>query len=179
MKINLLCETISVADFYEETNAVFLHMPELDPSDHITQISEKELKSSKYLGKREIDGEIYFKSDEYASDHPEINCTIKYPLSNPCDFKIYLAKYKWNENEDRYYFDLENIVDQICNKYREIYSEEEKTALLEIRSESTPEFNRSRTDGKWGIWGHDIEDLVIEGLILDTNKNKISLLIGS
>ena len=50
---------------------------------------------------------------------------------------------------------------------------------MEIRSENTPCLNRSRTDGKWGIWGHSIEDLVIERLYLDTDKNKIDMFIGS
>ena len=74
---------------------------------------------------------------------------------------------------------MEDVVDQICNKYREIYEEEEKSSIMEVRSENTPILNRGRTDGKWGIWGHGIGDLVIEGIVLDTDNHRIELYIGS
>ena len=50
---------------------------------------------------------------------------------------------------------------------------------MEVRSENTPILNRGRTDGKWGIWGHGIGDLVIEGIVLDTDNHRIELYIGS
>lgn len=178
MKISLLRETVSVKRFHKETNAVYLHQPDID--DKLTEISEDEMENSEYLVMPVYKGarKKYFRSDKYATEHPEVDCTIDYPLSKPCNFKIHFTKYTWSKNNE-YRISVEDVVDQICNKYREIYEEEEKSSIMEVRSENTPILNRGRTDGKWGIWGHGIGDLVIEGIVLDTDNHRIELYIGS
>jgi len=39
--------------------------------------------------------------------------------------------------------------------------------------------NRDESDGIYGIWGHDIGDLVIEGMTYDAEKKEFSMSIGS
>jgi hypothetical protein len=95
--------------------------------------------------------------------------TIDYPLSNPASFEI-------NRPKNITFFD---IVDEICNAYAKIYQEEEETMNEDISDQNTPVFNRKQSNGKHGIWGHYIEQLVIERLEYDMSKEKISMSIGS
>jgi hypothetical protein len=51
----------------------------------------------------------------------------------------------------------------ISKAYREIYAEEERTSavpVIPLEKRGTP-INRNRTEGKYGIWGHDLEDLML------------------
>lgn len=55
------------------------------------------------------------------------------------------------------------LVRAICDEYAHVYDAEEGTArILTIpRDERADGKGRNRTDGAYGIWGHDLEDLVI------------------
>ena len=175
MKINLLPRkvVIDISKFDKETNGVWISMPDMNYDefkDDPYVCTCGEAWAGRVLGLRDEEyAKLTFNEKKYIADHPEVDCVIDYPLSRPCKFKIKFNK--WITPLD--------VIDQICKKYQEIYKEEDKTAIMEIRSENTPCLNRSRTDGKWGIWGHSIEDLVIERLYLDTDKNKIDMFIGS
>jgi hypothetical protein len=57
-------------------------------------------------------------------------------------------------------FTRAEIVECIRSGYRKLYAEEDLT-------------------GKWGIWGHDIGDLIIERVDLDDDTGVVSLSIGS
>jgi hypothetical protein len=60
--------------------------------------------------------------------------------------------------------------DAVRAKYREIYAEEERTRTLPAeRLPGSMLVNRPKTDGKYGIWGHVIGDLVLEGAEMDTD----------
>jgi hypothetical protein len=55
------------------------------------------------------------------------------------------------------------LVEAICDEYAHVYDAEEGTAAtkpipLEERGAMR---SRNRTDGAYGIWGHDLEDLVL------------------
>lgn len=54
-----------------------------------------------------------------------------------------------------------------------------KVLPLELRLASGGLINRPSTNGKYGIWGHDIEDLSIESLIYDTENKILDVSIGS
>ena len=73
MKISLLRETVSVKRFHKETNAVYLHQPDID--DKLTEISEDEMENSEYLAMPVYKGakKKYFRSDKYATEHPEVD----------------------------------------------------------------------------------------------------------
>lgn len=83
---------------------------------------------------------------------------IDYPLNNPARIELKSAKPEG--------FTRAEILRAICDNYKQIYIEEEasaktKTVPMEERKGLS---NRNTTDGKYGIWGHDIDDLVLSDI---------------
>jgi hypothetical protein len=80
---------------------------------------------------------------------------IDYPLSHPATMEI--------DAPLPIGFTRAALVRAICDEYAAVYEAEEgtastKTIPIEERGELR---NRNRTDGAYGIWGHDLEDLVL------------------
>jgi len=101
-----------------------------------------------------------------------LSADITYPLSKPAHVIL-----TWNEN--RY-----DLAAQICREYRRIYKEEDESSEIEAKRicDESPEsnlINRNKTNGKYGIWGHGIRDLVIEGLVINPIQKTVFLYIGS
>jgi hypothetical protein len=63
-------------------------------------------------------------------------------------------------------FTRAELVRAICEEYANIYEIEEATAATKPvpREERAGRPERNRTDGVYGIWGHDLEDLVLTAL---------------
>lgn len=79
-------------------------------------------------------------------------------------------------------FTREYLIDCICLQYKKMYDEENasvEVSSIEERMKKGGLLNREQTDGKYGIWGHDIEDLYLEGIKYDENNNIVILSIGS
>jgi hypothetical protein len=57
--------------------------------------------------------------------------------------------------------------------YHEIYKEEERTANTKTIPLNKREglVNRNKTDGKYGVWGHDISDLDLSSIEVHKNSN--------
>lgn len=74
---------------------------------------------------------------------------------------------------------LYSLIKAIRSAYRKIYREEENS-MTKIKPNKAL-FNRGNSNGKYGIWGHSIYDLVIESIrILEGDKNPIvEVSIGS
>lgn len=74
---------------------------------------------------------------------------------------------------------LYELIDAIRATYQQIYKEEEET-LTELES-SENLYNRGKSDGKYGIWGHSIYDLAIEAIrILEGDERPlVEVHIGS
>jgi hypothetical protein len=89
---------------------------------------------------------------------------IDYPLTNPDYLDIELEHA------------FGGILWEIANRYKEIYAGEDKTAT-EVESPNPQLINRGRSNGNYGIWGHDLEDLYFEGLQIFGKE--IVILIGS
>lgn len=72
------------------------------------------------------------------------------------------------------------ILWQIAKTYDFIYKDEDETCETEVVpvDERGSLLNRNSTDGKYGIWGHDLGDLVFEKLAIYDN-NVIEIWIGS
>lgn len=119
---------------------------------------------------KEIDRLI--EPDKIVISEKEVTLLIDYPLNKPATF-ILIS----NTNG----FTKKQLVQEISKKYHEIYNEEEKTATtktvpLEKRKGI---INRNETDGKYGIWGHDIGDLVLSSIeVYQTKDGKIQLVLG-
>jgi hypothetical protein len=80
---------------------------------------------------------------------------IDYPLSTPAQIPI-SAPLPLG-------FTRAALVKSICDEYDHIYAAEEGTAAtktipLDERGEQRA---RNRTDGAYGIWGHDLQDLIV------------------
>lgn len=80
---------------------------------------------------------------------------IEYPLSRPAEIEI-TAPMPLG-------FTRSSLVKAICDEYASIYDAEEgtsatKTIPLDERGDQP---QRNRTDGAYGIWGHDLRDLVM------------------
>ena len=80
---------------------------------------------------------------------------IDFPLTTPAEVAI--------SSPFQIGFTRSALVRAICDEYAHIYEAEEGTAAIkpipvEERGEAR---GRNRTDGAYGIWGHDLEDLVV------------------
>lgn len=107
---------------------------------------------------------MYYEEEEYANlviecypseivlePNTEYTLVIAYPLSVP-----YEKKFKVNSDG----MTRLKFVDLICKAYRKIYKEEDKSTKIKVGNISGM-LNRNATNGKYGIWGHSIEDLLL------------------
>ena len=90
---------------------------------------------------------------------------ISYPLENSVIFETKVPL------KDSY-----ELMKFFCTSYNMVYELEEKTS--DISPGLIPGmYNRNTTSGIFGIWGHEIGDLVLEGMIFDKLDNgKINIL---
>jgi hypothetical protein len=114
-------------------------------------------------------------ADKIVINEPEITLYIDYPLENPVKFIL-------KSNVDG--FTKKQLALEISEKYHELYSKEEKTAQVKTipKDKRNGVINRNQTDGKYGIWGHDISDLDLNSIEVYKNpdgKIQISLFIES
>lgn len=94
---------------------------------------------------------------------------ITYPLRAPCQVKISTGKHGISRL---------NLVSKIVDTYRKIYKIEDKSTR--VKAGYIPGMlNRNFTDGKFGIWGHCIEDLVLCSAHIDRRNRKITLGVDS
>jgi hypothetical protein len=80
---------------------------------------------------------------------------IDYPLSNPATMAI-SAPIPLG-------FTRAALITAICDEYAHVYDAEEGTAATKTIpiEERGAMRSRNRTDGAYGIWGHDLQDLVL------------------
>ena len=95
------------------------------------------------------------KPDEIVIPFEHAVLVIDYPLSSPASLPI-SAPIPLG-------FTRAALVKTICEEYSHVYDAEEGTAAtktipLDERGELR---GRNRTDGAYGIWGHDLQDLVL------------------
>ena len=93
--------------------------------------------------------------DEIVIPFEHATLVIDYPLSNPAQMAI--------EAPLPIGFTRAALVRAICDEYAHVYDAEEGTAAIKTIpvEERGAMRNRNRTDGAYGIWGHDLEDLVL------------------
>lgn len=105
--------------------------------------------------------------DEVVIKDEKITMTITYPLS----VEISLAL------EKKGGFTRLDVFKSIYEAYKQIYEEEEK----DVGDPGTYDnlYNRRQSEGKYGIWGHYLEELVIESVTYDPKEKRLSMFIGS
>ncbi len=97
----------------------------------------------------------------------KITMVVTYPLS--VEFCVILEK--------KGGFTRLDVFKSIYEAYKRIYEEEEK----EVGDPGTYDnlYNRKQSEGKYGIWGHYLEELVIESVIYDPKEKILDIFIGS
>jgi hypothetical protein len=90
-----------------------------------------------------------------------VTIIIDYPLNNPVRFEL----------KSKNGFTKRELVRQISDHYHKIYSEEEQTATIKTIpvKQRTKMYNRNQTNGKYGIWGHDLADLALGDILVYRN----------
>ncbi|MDB4958971.1 MAG: hypothetical protein JWO36_6540 [Myxococcales bacterium] len=93
--------------------------------------------------------------DEIVIPFEQAVLVIDYPLSHPASIPI-TAPLPLG-------FTRASLIQTICEEYAQIYEAEEGTANTKTIpiEERGPRPARNRTDGAYGIWGHDLQDLVL------------------
>lgn len=96
--------------------------------------------------------------DEIVIPFERANLLIAYPLTVPATVPLQAAI--------PYGFTRGELARTICEEYANVYEAEEATAALKTvpREERTGRPERNRTDGVYGIWGHDLDELVLTAL---------------
>jgi len=101
--------------------------------------------------------------DEIVIKQTSIEVIIDYPLTNQYEFSL----------TSQSGFTRSQLLTEISKHYYKIYEEEEKTATIKTIpiEKRTTMYNRNQTNGKYGIWGHDIADLVLADISLFKRSN--------
>jgi hypothetical protein len=95
------------------------------------------------------------KPDEIVIPFEHAMLVIDYPLSSPASMEIAAPL--------AIGFTRVALVKAICDEYAHVYDAEEGTAATKTipLEERGAMQSRNRTDGAYGIWGHDLQDLVL------------------
>ncbi len=104
--------------------------------------------------------------DETVLKENLVDLTIDYPLENPVTVEL--------KSDKKSGFTRSELILKIQNEYQRIYKEEEasakeKTMPIEKREGLV---NRNATNGKYGIWGHDLGDLDLSEIIVHRKPGK-------
>ncbi len=111
------------------------------------------------------------KKDEVVIKENLVKVLIDYPLTNQYEFIL-----KSNNG-----FTRQQLLLEISLNYFKLYKEEEKTATVKTIpiDKRTTMYNRNQTNGKYGIWGHDIADLVLDDIqVYKTTNGEIILTLN-
>jgi hypothetical protein len=107
-------------------------------------------------------------ADKIILPYPVATLVIDYPLNKPAQFELKTNTEGWTKKA---------LINEISQKYHDIYKEEEgsatqKTIPMEKREGIS---NRNQTNGKYGIWGHDLSDLDLSSIEVYRSGDKIIL----
>ncbi|KIA91657.1 hypothetical protein OC25_20020 [Pedobacter kyungheensis] len=112
-----------------------------------------------------------YEGDEIVIKENSVKVIIDYPLTNQYEFTI-------TSNDG---FSRKQLLSEINLHYFKLYEEEEKSATVKTIpiDKRTTMYNRNQTNGKYGIWGHDIADLVLSAIeVYKTSTGQIILILG-
>jgi hypothetical protein len=102
-----------------------------------------------------------------------ITIEYDYPLSTTVRFQ-HTNKKGWTRRR---------LFKAIQKDYLRIYREEDEddgpTDNIPLLLGNDGMLNRGFSDGRYGIWGHDLKDLCLEGLTYDPSEKLVTLIIGS
>lgn len=95
--------------------------------------------------------------DEIVLNQTNVILIIDYPLESPVEIDL-----KSDLEEG---FNRKELITKISKEYHRIYKEEEESSTVEVTPMEEREImNRNTTNGKYGIWGHDLTDLDLSSI---------------
>lgn len=109
-------------------------------------------------------------ADEIVIREKKVSLIIDYPLNNPANIEL----------TSNIGFSRKDLILAISSNYHKIYDDEEASAKTKTipYEKRTGLINRNQTDGKYGIWGHDIADLDLSTIEVYSSKDgKIVLIL--
>lgn len=120
---------------------------------------------------REVELERLIDPDSIALNYQKARIVFDYPLNNPTTREITTSDEGFTRRQ---------LVEAIGRFYEEIYEEEEASATTKTLPKSDRRImNRNQTDGIYGIWGHDLDDIAISGVeARRTRDGEIVLILG-
>ena len=106
--------------------------------------------------------------NEKVLSYESIILIIDYPLKDYVTFPIKVRKNGFSRKE---------LLLEISKIYHQLYTDEENTATVKtLPMKDRDIMNRNETNGKYGIWGHDLVDLVLNSIkIFKNSKGQIYL----
>jgi hypothetical protein len=94
------------------------------------------------------------KKDEIVIPHEYATLVIKFPLTKPVSLAVTAPIPEG--------FTRAALIETICEQYENVYDIEEATSTVKpLPPEERARLGRNRTDGLYGIWGHDLPELVL------------------
>ncbi|MCJ8292103.1 MAG: hypothetical protein HRT58_19660 [Crocinitomicaceae bacterium] len=101
---------------------------------------------------------------------------IDYPVNEPFEIEI--------KSDGTEGFTRSELILKISEEYKRIYKEEEESASIKTipTEDRNRVVNRNETNGKYGIWGHDLIDLDLAAIVVHREsgqKPKLELYIES
>lgn len=108
--------------------------------------------------------------DQVVVSDEKVTLVIDYPVSKPVKSSL----------ESGEGFTRRELILKISEHYHQMYKEEEETANTKTvpMEERTGLINRNQTDGKYGIWGHDLGDLDLSGIdVYKSGDGVVSLML--
>ena len=112
-----------------------------------------------------------YKKDEIVIKENLIKIIIDYPLTNQYEFTL-------TSNKG---FTRQQLLSEISLHYFKLYEEEENSATVKTIpiDKRTIMYNRNQTNGKYGIWGHDLADLDLSEIqVFKAANGQIILTLG-
>jgi hypothetical protein len=103
----------------------------------------------------------------------ELYLVVDYPVEGEWEFKIVSASPQG--------FTKADLARQISRVYHAMYAEEARTSGIKVvpLEQRQKLINRNKTNGKFGIWGHDIGDLVLHTVeIFKAPDGKFTAVLG-
>ncbi|MZQ83255.1 hypothetical protein GQF01_14160 [Paenibacillus sp. 5J-6] len=107
------------------------------------------------------------KKSEVVLNYNSIHVVVNYPLKKPKVFEIKNSRIVRSD-----------LINEISKIYHTVYQEEEETSSIKTipEIERSKLKNRNETNGKYGIWGHDLRDLDLSSVnVVKKNNGRIYL----
>jgi hypothetical protein len=147
------------------------------------QLGAIDIENWKPTSKKCFSYDFYYETDEYKNDvenckpdevvlkaNKTYKLIISYPVSTPYTVDINTGKKGLTRIK---------VIDLICKHYRKMYAEEDGSSSMGDPGHIPGMLNRNISDGKYGIWGHDIGDLCLVNMYVNDNKKTIELGVDS